>query len=543
MTYRPSTNRRLNGVAVLISSLTLYALVGCSSGSDDALPGDGGIIKHDSAKHDTVMGAGGTSEVVDTAAYGGSSGDALGDLGTGGTGGSTSGVVDSGTGRDVLPDLPADTVRVVDVGFGVDVQLGKDASEADVLPVDTAIQLDSSAVQSDSPVVQPDSPSGSDARDSADMAQESGPEVNFDVPADSPVILSEVGPETSTDTRDASTTGPSCSNPAWAEWWDLTTQGWMAGDKEGNLFVANASFKDLTMGGTAGSVTNAGDSDAVVVRFNPTSGSAVWAKGFGDAAAQTATGVAVDKSGHVGFIGNYLGAVTIGASNLSNLGQWSYGYVGGLQAADGAGLWAISANLSAASGSSGAFKAIAANPNFDDFVICGKANIAATDLNVSGKTQLASGGGYDIVVAKIKGSDGSILWSRQIGATGDQSCTAAAIDDSGNVLIAGSYYGTLDFGSGAFSPAAAAGNLIPWVAKLSGVDGTTMAVMNATPGATGFTKAPVYSIDTDSAGNVVIAGGFTNALTFGSTTVTSAGFYDAFVAKLGSTLTPSWAMR
>jgi hypothetical protein len=41
----------------------------------------------------------------------------------------------------------------------------------------------------------------------------------------------------------------------------------------------------------------------------------------------------------------------------------------------------------------------------------------------------------------------------------------------------------------------------------------------------------------------VIAGGFTNALTFGSTTVTSAGFYDAFVAKLGSTLTPSWAMR
>jgi hypothetical protein len=308
-------------------------------------------------------------------------------------------------------------------------------------------------------------------------------------------------------------------------------------------------MNDLNLGGTAATVTNAGNSDAVVVRFDPTSGSPVWAKGFGDAAAQTATGVAVDKSGHVGFIGNYLGAVTIGASNLSNLGQWSYGYVGGLQAVDGSGLWAISAILSADNGSSGAFMAIAANPNWDDFVVCGKANIAATDLNVIGKTPLASGGGYDIVVAKIKGSDGSILWSRQLGATGDQSCTAAAIDDSGDVLIAGGYYGTLDFGSGALSPAATAGNSIPWVAKLSGGNGATMAAINATPGATGRTGAVVYSIDTDSSGNVVIAGTFKNALTFGSTTtLTSAGLYDAFVAKVGSTLTgsaltPSWAMR
>jgi hypothetical protein len=541
MTYRPSTIRRLNRVAVLISSLTLYSLVGCSSGSEDALPGDGGNIKHDSAKRDTVIGSGGTSEVVDTAAYGGSSGDALGDLGTGGTGGSTSGIVDSGTGRDVLPDLPVDAVRVVDVGFGIEAFVGKDASEAEALPIDTAVHLDSSAVQSDSP-------SGPDSRDSADAAQESGPEVNYDVPADSPVTLPEVGPETSPDTRDAST-APSCSNPAWAKSWGLPNQGWLAGDKEGNLFVANSAMNDLNLGGTAATVTNAGNSDAVVVRFDPTSGSPVWAKGFGDAKAQTATGVAVDKSGHVGIIGNYLGAITIGTSSLSNLGDWSYGYVGGLQAADGAGLWAISASLSADNGSSGTFMAIAANPNWDDFVVCGKANIAATDLNVIGKTPLASGGGYDIVVAKIKGSDGSIMWSRQLGATGDQSCTAAAVDDSGDVLIAGGYYGTLDFGSGALSPAATAGNLIPWVAKLSGSDGATMAAMNPTPGATGRTGAVVYSIDTDSSGNVVIAGTFKNALTFGSTTtLTSAGLNDAFVAKVGSTLagstlTPLWAMR
>jgi len=466
----------------------------------------------------------------------------------------------------VGPDL-ADGLRSIDVGPEVTVGLdsgspevareaGGDTSVIDTTidttgPVDVPMETGSPDRPSDissEPVILVDtrdaSPPDGPSPDTAD-----GPSPND---ADGPGAFGDLPPEVYVDNRpadvaDASAPG-GCSNPGWAKSWDITNQGWLAGDKDGNLFVANTTFHDLALGGTAAPITMApaSDSDAIVVRFDPGSGTPVWAKGFGDSAAQTATGVAVDKSGRVGFIGSYLGLMTVGASNLSNLGQWSYGYVGALQAADGTALWATSANLAAASGSSAGFKAIAANPNFDDFVVCGKANLAATDLNAIGKPPLvaAGDGKYDIIVAKIKGIDGSIVWSRQIGGTGDQACTAAAVDDNGNALIAGTYYGTLDFGSGAFSPAPASGNQIPWVAKLSGTDGSTVAAMSPTGPATGSSLSSVYSIDTDSSGNVVIAGGFRNALTFGTTpTLTSAGIYDAFVVKLGSTLAPAWAKR
>jgi hypothetical protein len=53
----------------------------------------------------------------------------------------------------------------------------------------------------------------------------------------------------------------------------------------------------------------------------------------------------------------------------------------------------------------------------------------------------------------------------------------------------------------------------------------------------------VYGIATDAAGNVAIAGTFLSPILFGSTTLTSAGLGDAYVVKLASDLTPSWAMR
>jgi len=305
-------------------------------------------------------------------------------------------------------------------------------------------------------------------------------------------------------------------------------------------------FGSVSLGGTAGTIVSAGDADAFVMRMDPSTGNPVWAVHFGDAQAQTAAGVAVDMSGHVAFIGQYQGGITVSTSNISNLGSWPYAYIGAVQAADGASMWAKSAALSADVGSAPALAGIAANPHFDDFAVCGYASILATDLVTD--PQALAGGGYDIVVAKIKGSDGSLLWGRQFGGTGNQKCTAVAVDDNGNIVIAGSYYGQLDFGSGAFSPAGAANVLLPWAAKLSGTDGSVMVATNAPPAAgvaAAGTTTTVFAIDTDATGNVAIAGQFhsatSNYLTFGGTNLASAGSSDAFVVKFDHLLVPVWA--
>jgi hypothetical protein len=52
----------------------------------------------------------------------------------------------------------------------------------------------------------------------------------------------------------------------------------------------------------------------------------------------------------------------------------------------------------------------------------------------------------------INGSDGTVIWGKQIGGTGDQTCESATIDNNGDVIIAGNYGGTLDFGGGALPP-------------------------------------------------------------------------------------------
>ncbi len=60
-----------------------------------------------------------------------------------------------------------------------------------------------------------------------------------------------------------------------------------------------------------------------------------------------------------------------------------------------------------------------------------------------------SAGGTDIFVVKVS-ADGEILWSRSFGSSANEQVDAAAIDQDGHLVIAGSTTGdTLDFGGGA----------------------------------------------------------------------------------------------
>ena len=76
------------------------------------------------------------------------------------------------------------------------------------------------------------------------------------------------------------------------------------------------------------------------------------------------------------------------------------------------------------------------------------------------KEPLTNGGVY---VARLSAAFAP-LWSRRFGGLGNTDVLGVATDDGGNVLLAGDYAGTVDFGGGPFQ---SAGEYDAFVLKLS----------------------------------------------------------------------------
>ncbi len=338
-----------------------------------------------------------------------------------------------------------------------------------------------------------------------------------------------------------------CSTPVHA--WDypvpeLYTVSW---DQDGSL-ITGAEFYPYPISLTktpsivpfAGTtITNAGSTDVVVAKLDPGTGNAKWAFTAGDGADQAVSGTAV-TSGNVVAAGVFDGTLDIDPVNqvipaIINSGAQVVAYVMGLNDGDGTGVWSKKVDLGTSGGS---FTAIAGNPTQAYFLVCGAAMKKPTTLNPTGTL----GGGLDVIVAAIKASDGTVMWAKLFGGAMNQSCAAAALDDSGNAYFAGSYAGTLDFGLGALTPAPTGSqDQIAWVAKLNGADGTTLAAQAF--GTSGQVLPAALALDPQ--GNAILGGSFQTAVLFGSQTLTPTPVgtqSNGFVVKLdGATLAPSWS--
>ncbi|WP_437835800.1 hypothetical protein [Sorangium sp. So ce1153] len=111
----------------------------------------------------------------------------------------------------------------------------------------------------------------------------------------------------------------------------------------------------------------------------------------------------------------------------------------GLTLCQGAVLW------SKRFGSSARERAVAAVDPDDNIVLVGGFN-ATLDL---GGVELVTAGLGDIFVAKLD-RDGDHLWSKRFGsAAGEEEATAVGIDAAGNIVVAGTGSGSVDFGQGA----------------------------------------------------------------------------------------------
>lgn len=234
----------------------------------------------------------------------------------------------------------------------------------------------------------------------------------------------------------------------------------------------------------------------------------------------------------------------------------------------------------------------------------GNAYIAGyfSDTLVCGTTILVSAGGNDIFVAKLTGG-GGYEWAVRAGGRSEDIAFSVAVDESGNVLVAGDFDSAATFGitplraagvstydlfvaklspTGAWQWAAragtrgneyggavatdSAGNVIlagefsgsatsfygpDTVSSLSGLGSAPLFVAKLSPDGiwqwatpVGGSQAQSSDVVVDRGGNVIITGDFAMTATFGATTLRSAGgASDAFAAKLSPTGTWQWAVR
>jgi len=348
----------------------------------------------------------------------------------------------------------------------------------------------------------------------------------------------------------------------------------------GEYVVASRFYGSASYGGST--FTAVGQSDIVVAKYS-FAGAHLWSKAFGSVHGDGDLGVAVavGPSGQVAVVGNYGDAMTVSPGVTLNSISGSYDGFIVVYDTNGNYLWSRSVGGSDldklltvtfdADGSvavGGAFKGTAdygegpmTSAGDYDAVIAkfsstgtpvfsvrwgGTGLDAVTGLVKStdnyyratgvfrgvasfGTTSLTSAGLTDFFVTKVNPTNGATIWLKQFGGTSNDKANAIAVGGTAatanEVLVAGAFGGTVDFGAGAVS---SAGEFDAFVMNLK-ADGTLKWVK--TGGGTASEEALAVA-STTTTGEVVVAGhvsGTSSNLL--SASYSSAGGTDLYFAR------------
>jgi hypothetical protein len=405
----------------------------------------------------------------------------------------------------------------------------------------------------------------------------------------------------------------------------------VATDASGNVFVTGTFSGTVNFGGN--NLVSSGGLDIFLAKYNA-AGVHQWSQRFGGTSLDEANSVAVDALGNVFVTGDFSGTANFGGANLVSAGsldaflakynaagvhQWSQRYggtgddEGNSVVVEGAGNVFLAAwfNLTTNFGganlvSAGSFDVVVAKYNAagvhqwsERYGSTGLENGVGMALDASGNivlvgyfsstanlggSNLVSAGQYDIFVAKYDGV-GLHQWSQGFGSTNFDAGYSVAVDASSNVLVAGYFFGTVNFG-GSDDLVSAGGNDIflakysslgvhQWSKRfgaLSGDFGTSIAANASSDvflsglfagtvdfgggnlvggsqdivvakydaagvhqwsrhfGGTGLDATNAISVDVS--GNAFATGYFENTVNFGTGNLVSAGQQDVFLVKL-----------
>ena len=129
----------------------------------------------------------------------------------------------------------------------------------------------------------------------------------------------------------------------------------------------------------------------------------------------------------------------------------------------------------------------------------------------------------------------SVPWAVGTGGTGTDQGSAIATLPDGSAIVTGRFQGTATFGSTTLT---SAGGYDVFVAKVDASGTYAWAT-----GAGGASTDIGYGVSALPDGSVIVTGNFNGTATFGSTSLTSAGADDVFVAKVDASGSYVWAAR
>jgi hypothetical protein len=153
-----------------------------------------------------------------------------------------------------------------------------------------------------------------------------------------------------------------------------------------------------------------------------------------------------------------------------------------------------------------------------------------------GGLNLTSAGAGDIFIASYDNGGGH-RWSARFGDTNpNQFANAVATDPSGNVLVAGNHWGTVDFGGG---PLTSAGGDDVFLVKLDSDGDHVWSKRFGDPS----TDQTGRTVAVDASGEACLGGSFAGTIDFGSGSHSSLGGVDVYVAKFAANGTSIWSRR
>ncbi len=289
-------------------------------------------------------------------------------------------------------------------------------------------------------------------------------------------------------------------------------------DDTGNVYITGVFYDVATFGNTT--LTAYGYQDIYIAKLD-TDGNWLWAVRGGGHAGEAAYGIAVEGSGNIYVTGHFMYLATFGTIPLNSEGSADV-FVAKLDT-DGNWLWAIRGG-----GSSPDYVCAIALDNEGNSYLTGDFEGSAT----FGTDTITSQGNVDVFIAKLD-TDGNWLWAKCGGSSSIERGYDVAIDYNGNAYITGVFLVSLTFESTTLT---SQGEWDVYVLKLDANGNMHWVVRGGSSSTDG-----AWGIALDNNGNSYLSGVFTGSSTFGSSTITSQGTKDVFVVKLDTDGNWQWA--
>lgn len=282
----------------------------------------------------------------------------------------------------------------------------------------------------------------------------------------------------------------------------------VATDKARNIFITG----EFSNSAFSSSLYSNGDTDAFIAKYDP-DGNLVWVNQGGGSDDDYGCGIKTDENGDVYVVGFFNGTAYFNNVYKTSSSQGDM-FIAKYDGANGNLVWVKTGNI----GENNYLFGIGVDPTGHVYV---GTNFSGS-VSFSGSPIVNSTGDNDMLLIKYD-TYGTFQWVKTGGGIGNDGINRTAICADGNILVAGYFSGTAQFGTktltshGSFDIFAVkyspSGNII-WAKQFGGTDSQS-----------------AWSICPDEKNNCYITGWFSGTGAFDNTTIYSSGKVDAYLIK------------